>query len=218
MALIDGRVCIDRWEAALVEILADGSERPWSPFGALPDQMPRLRAVSRPGVYPQGHISGRQAEQACRASGKRLCTAAEWERACAGPRQTTYPYGDRRVPRACNDDVRATHPVPEAARRAGVPSDRIWYEGMDNPLINQLDNTLSKTGERAVCTNEFGTFDMVGNLHEWIEDPTGSFRGGYYMDARRNGRGCQYATIAHSFGYHDYSTGFRCCMAAEPVE
>jgi len=108
--------------------------------------------------------------------------------------------------------------VPEAARQAGISSDRTWYEGMDNPLINQLKDTLLRTGQRSRCTNDYGAFDMVGNLHEWIEDPTGTFRGGYYMDTRLNGEGCNYATTAHSFSYHDYSTGFRCCLDADKVE
>jgi hypothetical protein len=59
---------------------------------------------------------------------------------------------------------------------------------------------------------------MVGNLHEWIEDPEGTFRGGFYMDTLINGEGCDYATTAHSKKYHDYSTGFRCCMDADAVE
>jgi len=94
----------------------------------------------------------------------------------------------------------------------------MWYDGMDLALINQLAHTVLKTGERSACTNEYGVYDMVGNLHEWIDDPEGTFRGGFYMDTRTNGEGCEYATTAHSNKYHDYSTGFRCCLDADPVE
>ncbi len=54
---------------------------------------------------------------------------------------------------------------------------------------------------------------MVGNLHEWIADSGGTFYGGYYQDVASlgHGAGCDYATVAHSASYHDYSTGFRCC-------
>ncbi|MBI4703307.1 MAG: SUMF1/EgtB/PvdO family nonheme iron enzyme, partial [Deltaproteobacteria bacterium] len=217
-----GEVCVDRWEASLVEALPGGEERPWSPFRIVPGAADapglRLRAVSRAGVLPQGYVSGREAAAACSAAGKRLCTAREWEMACRGPRQTTFPYGATRIPKACNDDGRKLHPVAEASERLGLPAGRMWYEGLQSPLINQLRSTLRRTGERAGCTNDFGTYDMVGNLHEWIDDPSGTFRGGYYLDTSRNGDGCDYATSAHSFGYHDYSTGFRCCMDAEPVE
>ena len=39
---------------------------------------------------------------------------------------------------------------------------------------------------------------------------------GFYADAKLNGPGCTYATTAHEFTYHDYSTGFRCC--ADKIE
>jgi sulfatase modifying factor 1 len=55
---------------------------------------------------------------------------------------------------------------------------------------------------------------MVGNLHEWTNDPNGTFQGGYYLDTHQNGDGCGYRTTAHEFTYHDYSTGFRCCADA----
>jgi formylglycine-generating enzyme required for sulfatase activity len=174
--------------------------------------------VSLPGVAPQGYISGKQAAQACMASGKRLCSGEEWERACKGPKRTQFPYGSERRSHACNDDIRAVHPVAEVASIVGMSGDEMWRDGMNHPLINQLADGLLKTGERAECTNGFEVFDMVGNLHEWIDDPDGTFRGGFYMDTTKNGEGCDYATVAHNFKYHDYSTGFRCCMDADRVE
>jgi formylglycine-generating enzyme required for sulfatase activity len=56
---------------------------------------------------------------------------------------------------------------------------------------------------------------MVGNLHEWVDEPQATFRGGYYLDTRINGDGCEYRTVAHGADYHDYSTGFRCCADAQ---
>jgi formylglycine-generating enzyme len=218
MANVDDRVCVDRWEASLVERLPSGVERPWSPFLPVDGHEHAVRAVSRPGVLPQGYISGRQAALACSASGKRLCGAEEWERACRGPERTQFPYGPARRPGVCNDDVRPVHPVAETGVLLGIPGKLLWSEGMNQPLINQLPDTLLPTGERAECTNGYGVFDMVGNLHEWVDDPDGTFRGGYYMDTSRNGEGCSYATRAHDFTYHDYSTGFRCCMEPERVE
>jgi hypothetical protein len=211
MALVGGVVCVDRWEATLVEL---GGEVRWSPYLSPATAVVTLRAVSVPGVVPQGYISGAQAARACAASGKRLCTADEWEAACRGPRHTSYPYGDVRTKGKCNDDGRRRHPVIEANETLGLPGDRMWYEGMDHPLINQLESSLRKTGERTECTNDHGVFDMVGNLHEWIDDPEGTFRGGFYMDTRINGEGCSYETTAHATTYSDYSTGFRCCRDA----
>lgn len=214
MTLLPGGVCIDRWEGSLVQVDERGRERPWSPFLTVKQSRQPLRAVSVPNVVPQGYISGIQAERACKLAGKRLCTAPEWEKACRGPGGTLYPYGNARRAHTCNDDGRPVHPVSEATIRMKLPESRLWYENMEHPVINQLPNTLRRTGELGECTNDFGVFDMVGNLHEWIADADGTFRGGFYMDTRVNGEGCMYATTAHGKGYHDYSTGFRCCKDA----
>jgi formylglycine-generating enzyme required for sulfatase activity len=218
MTLVADRVCVDRWEASLVERMPDGTERPWSPFMAPDGHEASVRAVSLPAVYPQGYISGRQAALACEASGKRLCSSREWETACRGPRGTTFPYGAERRAGVCNDDVRATHPVAETVAIMGLGAEDLWRGAMNAPLVNQLPETLDATGARAECTNEYGVYDMVGNLHEWIDDPDGTFRGGYYMDTSKNGDGCDYATVAHDFKYHDYSTGFRCCTDPDRIE
>jgi formylglycine-generating enzyme required for sulfatase activity len=74
---------------------------------------------------------------------------------------------------------------------------------------------LARSAEYSKCQTPEGVFDMMGNLHEWVWDQAGTFRGGYYVDTSRNGEGCEYRTTAHDFEYWDYSTGFRCC--AEPV-
>jgi hypothetical protein len=212
MASIDGSYCIDVYEASLVEVLPDGKERPWPYYSVVPADVD-VRAVSRPGVFPQGYISGLRARAACERSGKRLCRPVEWRRACKGPGGTTFPYGDARVPGRCNDNGRSSmqffNPWLD-----GKPAHK-WMWGfagnMIDPRLNQLDGTLTRTGERAGCTNPYGVFDMVGNLHEWVEDPDGTFQGGYYLDTHINGDGCNYRTTAHPMSHFDYSTGFRCC-------
>jgi formylglycine-generating enzyme len=67
MALVDGRFCIDRWEASLVEI-ESGGERPFSPYDT--PQAQAVRAVSHGDVVPQGYVSRYQASRACAASGQ----------------------------------------------------------------------------------------------------------------------------------------------------
>ena len=178
----------------------------------------KVRSVSLPGVVPQGYIRGDEASAACAASGKRLCYADEWEAACRGREGHLYPYGNTRRENVCNDAGRSKHPVVEATRLLGISEERRWRDGMAHPLINQLDDTLRKTGSLLGCTADNGTFDMVGNLHEWVADPDGTFRGGFYMDTKINGEGCSYATTAHPMSYADYSTGFRCCQDATFVD
>lgn len=208
MALVRGQVCIDRFEAHLVSIGPEGRERPWSP-----DVAPKgpVRAHSAEGVRPQAFVDGVRAAAACAAAGKRLCTPREWVVTCRGPEDTTYPYGERRQEGTCNGDGRGSHPVGEVTRRYGLPPDRMWYENMQDRRINQLPDTVEPSGRHPRCTNAYGAFDMVGNVHEWVDDPSGTFRGGFYMDTQINGEGCDYATTAHGNDYRDYSTGFRCC-------
>jgi len=205
MAPIDGHYCIDRYEAALIDVLPNGDERAHSPFTPLTTQE-RVRAVSAPNVYPQGYISAVEAQRACTGSGKRLCKVAEWSAACRGPDARPWGYGDRREPGRCNDQ--GTNPVIALYGRG-----RWNWSTMNQPDLNQLASTLAKTGEHDGCTNGYGVYDMVGNLHEWVADPAGRFLGGYYQDVASvgHGKGCGYQTTAHEARYHDYSTGFRCC-------
>ena len=199
-----GATCIDRWEAHLVELRSDGTTAPWSPYFSPAGAA--VRAVSAPGAVPQGYISEVEAEAACFEAGKRLCTLDEWEAACGGASSWTYPYGDMREPGVCND-ARADHPVIEYF---GTTEDWIWSE-LGHPCIGQLDDGLARSGDYAGCSTSDGVFDMMGNLHEWLDDPDGTFKGGFYVDTVVNGDGCLYTTTAHDVTHWDYSTGFRCC-------
>ena len=195
MAHIDD-FCIDRWEAHLLD---------QSPY-EVPDNGIAQTAQS---TMPQGYISAEVAEAACQRVGKRLCSTPEWLRACQGPSSMTYPYGNTYLPSACNEG-HEMHPVVELF---GAATD--WSsEQMNDPRINQLPNSLDSTGHHPVCMSIEGVYDLHGNLHEWVADADGTFRGGFYVDAEINGQGCLYRTTAHGRTYHDYSTGFRCCSDA----
>lgn len=191
-------VCVDRWEASV-----DGA-RFSEPIGSA-DAGARLRATSRPGVMPKVNVSAVEAGELCASAGKRLCTAAEWTAACRGAENTTYPYGEEHVEGACNEDRQS----PIAALGATK---------LDDPRLAEAPRTIAKTGEFARCVTPSGIHDMHGNVHEWVsdaraEDPRyGVFYGGFYADTKANGPGCTYKTTAHLRTYHDYSTGFRCCV------
>jgi len=91
----------------------------WIPPGSLiagtpPDRMPRVADEemageqvvmtgfyidvhpypNEPGAIPTTNVSQADAAELCAAQQKRLCTELEWERACKGPQNTTYEYGD----------------------------------------------------------------------------------------------------------------------------
>jgi formylglycine-generating enzyme required for sulfatase activity len=189
-------------------MLPGGEERPF-PFYQ-PVDGHKVRAVSEKGVYPQGYISGREAAAACRASGKRLCKPQEWKNACKGPDKLQYGYANERKPGTCNDKGRSPigfYFASAVQNGSAFSSPKI----MNDPQLNQLPGTLAETGSHEGCSNGYGVYDMVGNIHEWVDDPAGTFQGGYYLDVEKNGDGCGYRTDAHENWYHDYSTGFRCC-------
>ena len=195
--------CIDRYEAALIDD-STGNGSAWSPYfnpGTTP-----VHAISARFAIPQGYISQIQASAACTAAGKRLCSDAEWQRACGGNLGTTYPYGNAYLTGACND-TRATNPVLDYFG-AGATFDGTE---LNHPCLNQLRAGLQRSGNDAQCVSAEGVYDLAGNLDEWTSDPAGTFRGGDYVNDSINGNGCLYVTTAHDVSYRDYSIGFRCC-------
>jgi formylglycine-generating enzyme required for sulfatase activity len=203
MARIDS-FCVDRFEASLAVVNADGSLEAWSPYYRPREQ--RVRALSLRNAVPQGYVTGNDAAAACAEAGKRLCSDKEWVRACKGPSGTKYPYGPARVAGACNES-RRIHP---AVDYFDTKDEWVW-SALGHQCINQLPESLDRTASNTECVTPEGVFDMMGNLHEWTANPAGTFRGGYYVDTRINGQGCDYVTTWHPRNHWDYSTGFRCC-------
>jgi formylglycine-generating enzyme len=203
MALVDGRFCIDRWEA--ITLLPSGA--PHSPYHSVGSLA--VRADSRPGYVPQAYISMKQADSACQRSGKRLCTTAEWVDACMGTRapKRSFPYGIREQLRACNTE-HTGHPqlvLLEGRRRTDSVA-------LNDPRLNQLGGTVAPGGAFPACVTPEGVADLHGNLLEWTRGERPLLMGGYYVDARENGKGCTYVTMLHDADYHDFTSGFRCCQ------
>ncbi|MGD0947993.1 MAG: SUMF1/EgtB/PvdO family nonheme iron enzyme [Candidatus Binatia bacterium] len=106
----------------------------WTPAAGLTPPSPGVFAVSILGVHPTACITWFQAEQACTASGKRLLTNQEWQRAAAGTMEGVV--GDNGTTDCNTDSV--------------------------HDAVN--------TGSRANCKSNYGAFDMVGNVDEWVAD------------------------------------------------
>ncbi len=244
MVAVAGQLCIDRYEATLVDsasgellsayyppsqkLALDLFER-WSedrekslegsaahdlPLPILPEVEHSTvipKAMSWPGSVPNGYLSGRLAQVACESAGKRLCSEAEWVTACRGEHQTHFPYGDHYKQDACNV-FRNEHPARVLHGNAST--------GLSDPRLNEIevdgDPLLRPTGNTPACVSVWGDdaiYDMNGNLDEWIEDPNGTFVGGFFSRDTRNG--CDARVQAHGFDYFDYSLGVRCCKDPE---
>ncbi|MEB2324127.1 MAG: SUMF1/EgtB/PvdO family nonheme iron enzyme [Sorangiineae bacterium] len=169
------------------------------------------KAVSRPGVVPQGYLSYHLAKRACENAGKRLCTEDEWVTACKGRRGTAQPYGPAFERARCNV-FRRIHPAAVLHDDASV--------GHTDPRLNLVVEDgqwplLALTGATTGCVSQWGAdgvYDMVGNLDEWIADEHGVFVGGFY--ARSTTKGCEARVASHAPAYYDYSLGTRCCADA----
>ena len=227
-----GRACVDRWEAHLATKNADGLVTPW-PHYDRPEKGTFYLAMSAAGAYPQAYISRVEAAEACANAGKRLCSRAEWTRACKGRSWSRYPYGNEGKRGACN-----TGKVHLLEKFYGRSRGGWTYEVFNDPRLDREPGFLAKSGEHQTCGSDEGVFDMVGNLHEWVSDDVGSdiedvlardnverkkqpwrvgnamFVGGFFSTTVEHGPGCSYTTVAHEPTYHDYSTGFRCCKDA----
>jgi formylglycine-generating enzyme required for sulfatase activity len=128
--------------------------------------------------YPANFITRVDAEEYCRAIGKRLCSEAEWEKAARGTDGRVFPWG--------NDD-----PVA-AMSRFGAPVGNFsddslveeWAKWRDDPsmdwaryltpdpIVGYRDGYwgTSPVGSFPHGASPYGVMDMAGNVMEWVAD------------------------------------------------
>lgn len=145
-------------------------------------------ATSRAGVLPWKVGSNDEARSACKAAGKDLCSPAQWQIACKGPDRTAYPYGDSYDPLSCNQ------------------------VGSFGP--GQFH--LAPTGSFEHCVNEWGVYDMSGNLWEHV-------LGGGDTTVRGGAFDCSDPVAFHRCEYvpqtwTPLSKGFRCCLGGTTAD
>ncbi len=172
MVPVDGRFCIDKFESVLMEH-ADctgnsyGQQEDNYPAG-FPDEVDcpisaedwfcsdseedyletvPVYACSSKGVIPSRFITWFQARKACMNVGKLLCEETDWVQSCEGPNGKNYPYGNEYVKNACWDNT---------SDNGGYPS---------GPTL---------TGSKLNCLSDYGAFDLLGNVSEWIGNETTS--------------------------------------------
>jgi formylglycine-generating enzyme required for sulfatase activity len=195
--------CLDRYEASRDD--ATGSSTGTS-----------SRPASRPGVLPWQSVTLDAARTACASAGKRLCTPAEWISSCAGPAATAYSYGNTYVADTCNGIDAFCDCAGACAAVAACPYPHCRVQA--SPALDGGPCGASfhvvPTGAFPACTNEWGAFDLNGNVWEIVEHGDGveHFHGGAYN--------CSDSEALHRCDYDatwgPSARGFRCCADTEP--
>lgn len=172
----------------------------------------RFEYPNRAGTKPQVAVSFREAQTACLAEGKRLCSTKEWELACEGPNRYPYPNGYERDAERCNID------------RPDIAANNVAYAQLETreAEIARVDQR-EPSGSRPGCTSGYGVEDMTGNVDEWVLNDEGNYhkapfrsalKGGYWGKVRNR---CRPTTTDHNEWHSGYQVGFRCCAGASSV-
>lgn len=174
--------------------------------------MDRYEAPNQPGVAPLAMRTAKDGSDFCSARGKRLCTEAEWVRACQGPAGLSYPYGKTYQKGRCVDDKVWKSPNwtvlgtwPSAAAQAEAA--RLYQ--------------AEPSGMRRDCASQEGVQDLTGNVAEWVTRsfPNGNnyehvMKGCYWAGCYGGSPpSCGFVNPAHPGTFRSYEAGFRCCMA-----
>lgn len=136
-------------------------------------------------VKPVARVTWEEASSTCQKAGKRLCTEEEWEKACKGPNNTIYAYGDAFDKTKCGEGMDEPYTL-------GDHADCISGYGVVDMSggLREWTNTVAGTK---------GTRRVV--------------KGGLRANDERVTR-CAFA-VDESVNFSDGTLSFRCCLDVE---
>lgn len=163
------------------------------------------------------------AEALCSSVGKRMCEMVEWRDACKGKKGSDYPFG-RKLPSRARTKAKDT-PCNYAQFYRKPNGHKVFLR--DKKELARLDQS-DRSGARPKCTSASGAQDMMGNVEEWIRCPRFMTKSGHNcMGSKAKGNQvcyclagrywsapvkCHQMIAGHGAQWHDYETGFRCCL------
>jgi len=123
---------------------------------------------NEPGALPTANLTADEAAGLCNAQGKRLCSELELERACKGPNNTTYPYGNeyrrepcgpgtdgRVVPNGYHAACKSAFDVQDTHGSVWVWTSSAWGRGTEG-LVAIRGGSSSKSELVSRCANGRG--------------------------------------------------------------
>ena len=144
----------------------------------------------REGMAPKSDVSFNTAEQICANEGRRLCSEEEWEKACKGPSNLKYPYGN------------------------------VWNASKcDTQNRDGTNRSIVTSGSYRACVSGYGVYDLSGNVMEWTDSMFSAqdrtdrvIKGGSFAKPDWATRcAYRYNLLPNSISIE---VGFRCCKDA----
>jgi hypothetical protein len=195
----------------------------------------RFEFPGLPCEYPLTYATTKQANKLCKAIGKRLCDAHEWEGACAGallPAEEEYAFGrERSVMRNMHNnrrDIVWSYGRKKDHKKCATTGNK--SKDCTSSSWKQCGSNTFPAGAFPQCKSPFGVYDLNGNAAEHMSLPMKKEqlgRDGGFGQAEMKGSWFVFSTIeAHEDdcrwrapSWHDnegtnhsnYHLGFRCC-------
>jgi formylglycine-generating enzyme required for sulfatase activity len=188
--------------------------------------------------YPVVWVRADQAVRLCRAVGKRICDAHEWEGACAGalkPAEEEYAFGERRmmIEYLHNQKRERVWSYGKTKDHSLCAMDSRKSPGCLTPTFQRCGSNTYPAGAFPGCRSSFGVYDLNGNAAEHmnlaLEPKELASRGGlgetemkgsWFIFAREEAHldDCRWrapmwhrSRIDDANSHMNYHLGFRCC-------
>ena len=191
-----------------------------------------------PCEYPLVWVRSSEAAQICKALGKRLCDAHEWEGACAGAilpvkseywfnlsrEESTKGHNDKRV----RTWLGSPSPLLDVCGTMSAKNPDCW-----DVTWEQCGSNTYPTGSFPGCVSPFGAYDMLGNVAEHMNLPLRleqlasrgglgetEMKGSWFAydglvphpdDCRWRAPAWHETPVSSPASHRNYHLGFRCC-------